>query len=166
VRSIVIGVVGLAVGVFGFLVMRDPMKLSLLAPGQEGYYQRVVLDRWQRIWLRVLGVLVSLFGMVILSAALSSFLKIRRINSVSTGFLTELGFLFVLAWMIGLIVTVVQAIRGQLFDWYRHWRQGILLGPIDVYPPITPTMQKEARMFTIGFCVLFVAAIGCGFVVS
>ena len=163
-RGIVIGIIGLAVGVLGFVVMRDPMKLSLLAPGQEGYYQRAVLDRWQRISLRILGVLVSLFGMVILSAALSSSLKIHALNNVSNGFLAELGLLFILAWVIGLVVTIVQAIRGQLFDWFRSWRRGILLGPIDVYPPITPAMQKESRAFTIGFCVLVIVAIGCGFV--
>jgi hypothetical protein len=162
-RGIVIGVVGLAVGVFGFLAMRDPMRLSLLAPGQQGYYQRMVLDRLHRISLRILGALVSLFGMVILSAALSSFLKIPALGNVSNGFLGELGLLFVFAWIVGLVVAIVQAFRGQLFDWFRYWKQGILLGPIDVYPPITPAMQKEVRAFTIVFCVLIAVAIGYGF---
>jgi hypothetical protein len=166
VRGIVIGFVGLAIGVFGFLVMRDPMKLSLLAPGQEGYYQRAVLDRWQRISLRILGVLVSLFGMVILSAALSWSLNIQAFNNISNGFLAELGLLFIFAWAIGLVVAIVQAIRGRLFDWFRYWKQGILLGPINVYPPITPAMQKESRAFSIGFCVLILIALGCGFVAT
>jgi hypothetical protein len=161
--SIIIGVVGLIVGGFGFLVMRNPVKLSLLAPGQEGYYQRMVLDRWHRISLRLLGVLVSLFGMVILSAALSSRLKIHVLNTVSEGFLAELGSLFILAWVLGLIIAAVKTVRGELFDWFRFWKQGILLGPIDVYPPVTPAMRKESRLFMMGFCILVVLAIGSAF---
>jgi hypothetical protein len=75
-------IIGLALGAFGFVVMRNPMKLCLLAPGQEGYYQRAVLDRWQRVSLRLLGVLVSLFGMVIMSAALGGWLKVRSLQAV------------------------------------------------------------------------------------
>jgi hypothetical protein len=152
--------VGLAVGAFGFVVMRNPMKLSLLAPGQEGYYQRMVLDRWHRISLRLLGVLVSLFGMVILSAALGSLLKVRVFSAASDALLVEMGLLFAFAWVLGLILAVVQTIRGTLFDWFRFWKQGILLGPVDVYPPITPAMEKESRAFTIGFCVLVSIALG------
>ena len=97
-------IVGLAVGAFGFLVMRNPMKLSLLAPGQEGYYQRVVLDRWQRVSLRLLGAIVSLFGLVILSAVLGSWLKVRALRVVSDGLLFEMGLLFISAWVLGIAV--------------------------------------------------------------
>jgi hypothetical protein len=153
-------IIGLALGAFGFVVMRNPMKLCLLAPGQEGYYQRAVLDRWQRVSLRLLGVLVSLFGMVIMSAALGGWLKVRSLQAVSDGLLVEMGLLFGCAWVLGLILTIAQAIRGELFDWFRIWKQGALLGPIDVYPPITPAMEKESRAFTAGFCVLVSIAIG------
>ena len=153
-------IVGLVLAAFGFVVMRNPMKLCLLAPGQEGYYQRAVLDRWQRVSLRLLGVLVSLFGMVILSAALGGGLRLRALRAVSDGLLLEMGLLFVSAWVLGLFLTVVQAIRGELFDWFRIWKQGTLLGPINVYPPITPAMEKESRAFTIGFCLLVSIAIG------
>ena len=54
--------VGAAIGLFGFMVMRNPYVLARLAPGSEGYYQRLVLDTLQRNQLRLLGVLVSLFG--------------------------------------------------------------------------------------------------------
>jgi hypothetical protein len=70
-------ILGLAVAAIGFVVMRDPMKLSLLAPGEEGYYQRMVFDRWPRISLRRMGALVSLFGMVLLCAALGTVLKVH-----------------------------------------------------------------------------------------
>jgi hypothetical protein len=101
---------------------------------------------------------------VILSAALSSFLKIHVLSNVSDGFLAELGLLFIFAWAIGLVLAIMQAIRGQLFDWFRYWKEGIVLGPINVYPPITPAMQKESRVFTVGFCVLIAIAIISGFV--
>jgi hypothetical protein len=82
------------------------------------------------------------------------------LSALSDGFLVELGFVFVSAWVLGLILTIAQAIRGELFDWFRIWKQGLLLGPIDVYPPITPAMAKESRAFTIGFFVLVSIAIG------
>lgn len=159
--GIAIGIIsGLAVGAFGFVVMRNPMKLCLLAPGQEGYYQRAVLDRWQRLSLRLLGILMSLFGMVILSASLGGWLKVQALSAVSDGLLLELGLLFASAWVLGLSLTIVQAIRGELFDWFRMWKQGILLGPIRVYPPITPAIEKESLAFTVGFCMLVSFAIG------
>jgi hypothetical protein len=52
--------IGFALAGFGFLVMRDPVKLVLFAPGEEGYYQRLVLDRSSRVGLRLLGLFVSL----------------------------------------------------------------------------------------------------------
>ena len=136
------------------------MKLCLLTPGQEGYYQRLVLDRWQRVSLRLLGVLVALFGMVILTAALGGLLKARILKTLSDGFLLELWLVFVSAFVFGIVSAIAQTIRGELFDWFRIWKQAALLGPIDVYPPITPAMQREARVFTIGFCVLVSIAIG------
>jgi hypothetical protein len=66
--------IGLLVGTFGFLVMRNPMRLALLS-WQKGYYQRMVLDTTMRNQLRVLGVLVCLFGTSILAASLGSALK-------------------------------------------------------------------------------------------
>jgi len=145
---------GLAIGVLGFIVMRDPMKLSLLAPGEEGYYQRMVLDRWPRISLRIMGVLGSLFGMVILSAALGAVPKLRVLKAVSNGLLVELGLLFCSVWLFGVLAAVAQAIRGNFSDWFWKRRQAIVLGPIAVYPPITPEMAKESRAFTVAFCVL------------
>ena len=34
------------------------------------------------------------------------------------------------------------------------------LGPIDVFPAITPQMQKEALLFTLGFIILVSVAVG------
>ena len=49
----VVAVIGLFIGVWGFLVMRNPYRLSILAPSHRGYYQRLVLDTMQRNLLRV-----------------------------------------------------------------------------------------------------------------
>ena len=77
--------VGLPLAVFGFAIMRNPMRLTLLSPWSEGYYQRMVLDTGTRNHLRVLGVLMSLFGAGILTAALSASLKAPFLNAISEG---------------------------------------------------------------------------------
>jgi hypothetical protein len=74
--------IGLSVGTFGFLVMRNPMRLTLLS-WQKGYYQRMVLDTTMRNQLRVLGVLVCLFGTSIFTASLGSALKASSLAAVS-----------------------------------------------------------------------------------
>ena len=87
-------VIGIALVGFSFLVMRNPVKLVLLAPGEEGYYQRLVLDRSSRVGLRGLGMGVSLFGSVILTAALGAFSGLQFLKVVSDGLLTLMTFLF------------------------------------------------------------------------
>lgn len=44
--TIVGSLIGLALAVFGFAAMRDPMRLNLnpFSPSAKGYYQRMVLD--------------------------------------------------------------------------------------------------------------------------
>lgn len=158
-------IVGLAVGGFGFLVMRNPMRLALLAPGAEGYYQRAVLDRWPRISMRILGVLVSLFGLVIFTAALGGVLRLHQLSGASNGLLALLWLVFIGGWGVGLVFIVVQLVRKKSLgwmDWFETWKRGVQLGPIAVYPPITPAMQREAGIFTVGFCLLVAAAVIVG----
>ena len=151
------GLIGVATGVllsvFGFLVMRNPMMLAYLSfsPGSKGYYQRMILDTSGRNQLRVLGVLVSLFGSSILTASIGSLTKVRLLGAISEGLWVLMGCIFFAAWGIGLILAVRQLFKGQLFDWLRMWKAGVQLGPIDVFPPITPKMQREAGLFTIVF---------------
>jgi hypothetical protein len=147
-------IIGLALGVLGFMVMRDPMRLSVLSPGEQGYYQRLVFDRWPRISLRIVGVLGSLLGMVIFSAALGALLRVRALSVVSDGLLVEMGILFLGAWVAGVVLFTVKAFRGQALDWFRIRKQRVILGTIAVYPPMTASMEKESRTFTIAFCVL------------
>jgi hypothetical protein len=155
----VIGVlVGLPIVTFGFLVMRNPMRLALLSPWQEGYYQRMVLDTTMRIQLRVLGVLVCLFGASILTALLGSALKASLLSAVSEGLWVLMGLIFFSAWGIGLILAIRQLFRGELFDWWRMLKVSAELGPIDVSPPVTPRMQKEAKLFTVALLSLAVVA--------
>jgi hypothetical protein len=62
--------------------------------------------------------------------------------------------IFAGAFVSGLVQTVKQIIKGELFDWVRVWRTGVELGPMDVCPAVTPKMQKEARIFTTALLVL------------
>ena len=146
--------VGLSLAVFGFVVMRNPMRLTLLSPWSEGYYQRMVLDTAMRNQLRVLGVLVCLFGASILTDSLSATLKANFLHAISEGLWVLLGLIFFAAWGFGLILAIRQLFKGQLFDWFRMWRVGAQLGPVDVFPPITPKMQREARFFTAALLTL------------
>ena len=157
--GIVGAVVGLTVATLGFAVMRDPMKLAWLAPAAEGYYQRAALDRWQRIPLRLLGMLVSLFGMMIASAAFGALLRIPALRGTSDVLLVEMGMLFFAAWGFGLVQFVVQLVRGESLNWFQQWKRSVVLGPIAVSPAITPAMKKESRIFTVGLCVLVLIAV-------
>jgi hypothetical protein len=150
-------IIGFALVGFGFIVMRNPAKLVLFAPGEEGYYQRLVLDRSSRVGLRGLGMGMSLFGSVILTAVLSAFPRLQLLKVVSDGLLTLMTLLFLGAWGFGVLCSVVQLFRGRFegwSDWMRRRRLGIELGPIAVYPPVTPAMQREANAFTVGFFVI------------
>jgi hypothetical protein len=155
----VVGVlVGLLVGTFGFLVMRNPMRLALLS-WQKGYYQRMVLDTTMRNQLRVLGVLVCLFGTSILAASLGSVLRVSFLNAVSEGLWVLMGLIFFAAWGVGLILAIRQLMKGELFNWWRMWKVSAELGPIDVFPPLTPKMQREARFFTIALLSLALVSV-------
>jgi hypothetical protein len=145
--------IGLSVGTFGFLVMRNPMRLTLLS-WQKGYYQRMVLDTTMRNQLRVLGVLVCLFGTSIFTASLGSALKASSLAAVSEGLWVLMGLIFFAAWGVGLVLAIRQLIKGELFNWWRMWKVSSELGPIDVFSPVTPKMQKEARLFTIALLSL------------
>lgn len=150
--------IGLLVGTFGFFIMRDPMRLALLS-WQKGYYQRMVLDTTMRNQLRVLGVLVCLFGTTILTASLSSVLRVSLLSAVSEGLWVLMGLIFIAAWGAGLILAIRQLLKGELFNWWRMWKVSTELGPIDVFPPTTPKMQREARLFTIALLSLVLISV-------
>ena len=154
--TIVGSLIGLALAVFGFAAMRDPMRLNLnpFSPNAKGYYQRMVLDTTLRIQLRVLGVLLSLFGAVIFTATIGSARKLRPLSAASDGLMVLMGLIFFGAWGVGLILAIRQLMKGKLFDWWRMWKVSAELGPIDTFPPVTPRMQKEVRFFTIGLLSL------------
>ena len=65
-----------------------------------------------------------------------------------------MGLIFFVAFGFGLILAVVQLFKGQLFDWFRIWRVSAQLGPIEVFPSITPKMRREANLFTVIFLSL------------
>lgn len=161
--------IGSAIAAFGFFVMRNPMRLALLAPaGTEGYYQRMVLDPSQRNQLRIAGMVASFFGLFILTEALQGLLRFSILGTISEALLGLLWLSFIMAFVFGVVYAIAQLIRGrwkELFGGFRMWRQGIELGVIDVYPTITPRMCREAKAFTIVYCLLVVFTLAVAVVV-
>src|SRR4029077_4476473 len=105
----IIGVlIGLPVAVFGFCTMRNPMRFTLLSPWSEGYYQRMVLDTTMRNQLRVLGVLVCLFGSGILTASLGSVLRANFLEAISEELWVLESLRFISARGVGAVVVVTQ----------------------------------------------------------
>jgi hypothetical protein len=149
---------GSGITAMGILVMRNPMHLALLSLGSKGYYQRMVLDRSQRLQLRTVGMLTSFFGLVVLTGALSGALSFKILDTLSYELRVLLSLSFVAAFGFGIIHAVVQLVRGRgkevVLGWFTLWRRGAELGPIDVYPDITPRMRSESKMFTAAYCVL------------
>lgn len=140
------------------------MRLAILAPRARGYYQRMVLDSPSRNSLRLLGSLVCTFGLCIGTAASGGLLKSRILQSISEGFVALLLLLFISAWVAGLVFAVVQLVRGRgVGDWFQIWRTSAVLGEVNVYPPVTPKMRREAIFSTIIFgglvCLTIVAAL-------
>lgn len=157
---------GLLLGTHGFLVMRNPMCLAL-SSRQKGYCQRMVLDRTMRIQLRVLGVLVCLFGAILFTgASLDSMVLLNLFRVANVLNVVEAG-LWILWWSIflaalgaGLVLEIRQLIRGEPFHCWRMWKVSAILPPIDVFPPVTPKMQQEARFFTIALVSSVVISVG------
>lgn len=150
-------VIGGGLAAIGFLPMRNPMLLARLAPGEEGYYQRQVLDRFARNQMRMLGMIGSYFGLVILAVALKGILRFTVLQSISDGFLILLWLSFTAAFTFGVIYLIVQLIRGRAIgftDWFQMRKRQIELGPIDDYPAVTPRMSKESKVFTMISCLL------------
>jgi hypothetical protein len=105
---------------------------------------------------------MSLFGSVILTAALSAFPRLQVLKVISDGLLTLMTLLFLGAWGFGVLYSVIQLFRGRFegwSDWLRRRRLGIELGPIAVYPPMTPAMRREANAFTVGFFLIVAVSV-------
>lgn len=155
---------GAGIAVWGFAAMRNPMLLSLTRM-TEGYYQRLVLDRSQRIGLRNLGVVVGFFGLYMGTGILSGMVGSKRVERVAEAFALLLGLSFVLAITSGLVMFSIQLLRGKSFNWWSAW-QGGSLGMINVYPSITPQMEKERRVYSISVCVASGIAIVTGLLIA
>jgi cytochrome bd-type quinol oxidase subunit 2 len=119
----------------------------------------MVLDTTMRNQLRVLGVLVCLFGSSIFTASLGSALRVSSLAAVSEGLWVLMGLIFFAAWGVGLILAIRQLIKGEVFNWWQMWKVSAELGPIDVFPPVTPKMEREARLFTIALLSLAVMSV-------
>jgi hypothetical protein len=134
------------------------MRLAILSPGAGGYYQRMVLDTTMRNQLRVLGVLVCLFGSGILTASLGAMLKARVLVAISEGLWALMGLIFCAAWCSGTVLLIWQLLKRQVPNWFAMWRAGVELGPIEMVPAATPKMQREALFFTTALLALAIVA--------
>jgi len=106
---------------------------------------------------------ISLFGAGLATEGLSGIFKARYLQAAASGLWTLMGLTFVCLWCYYLGFAIWNAVRGKPVgwsEWFRMRRTGIELGPIDVFPTITPQMQKESLLFTIGFIVLVSVAVG------
>jgi hypothetical protein len=156
--SVLIVALGFLLAAVGFLAMRNPMVYGFFAPGREGYYQRMVLDRYQRIQLRLVSMFFSFFGLMLLTNALKGVSRFNALDALADGFLVLLSISFITVFGVGLIYSIVQLVRGRMEqefqNWFRMWKEGIELGPIAVCPAITPRMKAESRVFTLVYCTL------------
>jgi transposase-like protein len=57
-----------------------------------------------------------------------------------------MGLIFFALGCVGLILAIRRLIKGQLFDWWRMWKVSAGLVPVECFQPVTPKMQKEARL--------------------
>lgn len=165
--GIVAAFIGLPVAVFGFLVMRNPMRLSILAAGEDGYYQRALFDPLSRNIARAFGALICLFGCGITAAGLGSIFRSGHVQAISDGLWTLMGLMFVALWCFGGGLAIWNALRSRpagWSDWFRMRRTGIELGPINVFPSTTPQMRKERLLFTVGFAILVLVAVSVALV--
>lgn len=158
-KALIATVIGAVLATLGFVAMRNPMWFATLAPRARGYYQRIVLDTSSRNGLRMLGVLVCLFGLVIGTAGWGGLAKNSVLQSISNGLLALLWVVFVACCAVGVILAIVQFARGKGFDWFEVWRTSAQLGEINVYPPVTPKMQREAFLFSLVFCATVLVTI-------
>jgi hypothetical protein len=123
----------------------------------------MVLGTSSRNQLRILGLGLCIFGLWIGTAASGALLKSRILQSISGGFNVLLWLVFISAFLAGLILQIVQLLRGQGFgDSSQMWRESARLGEVNVYPPITPKMRREAILFTIIFSALVCITIIAG----
>lgn len=158
-HGLVAVLIGFVIAAFGFLVMRNPMRLAWFAPTARGYYQRLVLDTCSRNQLRILGVLTCLFGLVVASGGAGGMFNSVLFDAASDAFLVLLWIVFAAACLGGLILGIVQLLTGGTFDWWRPWRTGAMHAEIAVFPPVTPKMKRESAYFTVAFCASVAVAV-------
>jgi hypothetical protein len=127
----------------------------------------MVLDASSHNSLRASGRLVCLFGTGIAASALAATFKTRALHDISTGLWALMSFAFLAMWCFGIGFVIWQALRGKSVgwsEWFQTRKKGIVLGPIVVFPSITPQMRKEALMFTVGRLVLVFVAAGAALI--
>lgn len=152
---------GCGLAVFGVAAMRNPMLLAV-SRRFEGYYQRMVLDRWHRTQLRLLGIVMSFFGLVMVTFALHELVPFPVLDTLANGFLLLLGLSFIGAFGFGIVLTIVLLIQGRAGEWSSMFWRRTDLPLISDFPLMTPRMSRERQAFTIAYCLLVAFAVLTG----
>jgi hypothetical protein len=147
---------GLSIGIGGFMLMRNPMTLSRLPYAPKGYYQHLILDAVQRNQLRALGGAISLFGITLAITASQFFAKSRVVEALFKTFYVLLSLVIMGGFVGGVLLVIFDLIRGRFLRRFLDSWKLLLHAPrleaLPVKPEVTPRMQKEAKIFTIAFC--------------
>jgi len=163
----VINALGIFIGAglagLGVWAMRNPLLLPGWGFGPPGYYQRVIRDSKVRFSQRMLGMIASFFGLMILTGLVNSVAGSRFSNNLSNAFLAMLVLAFMAAFAIGFTFTVVEILRGRwkeaLFGGFGTLPRQVQFEPASVDPPLAAKMKREAMIFTVMYCLFVLAAI-------
>ena len=152
---------GCGLAVFGVAAMRNPM-LFAVSRRFEGYYQRMVLDRWHRTVLRLQGMVMSYFGFVMVTFGLHKLVPFPFVDALANGFLLLLGLSFIGAFSFGIVLTIVLLIQGRAGEWSSMFWRRTDLALINDFPLMTSRMNGERQAFSIAYCLLVAFAVLTG----
>lgn len=155
---------GCGLAVFGVAAMRNPMLLAV-SRRFEGYYQRMVLDSWHRTRLRLQGMVISFFGLVMVTFGLNKLVPFPVLDALANRFLLLLGLSFIGAFSFGIVFIIVLLIQGRAGEWSLMFWRRIDLAPINGFQTITPRMSRERQAFTLVYCLLVAFAVVTGLVI-
>ncbi len=144
--AIVAVLIGLAIAVSGFLVMRNPMRLSMLAPREEGYYQRAFFDASPRNSARAFGMMICLFGGAIATEGLASIFKTRYLQAAASGLWSLMGLTFVFLWCFGIAHAIWNATKGKPLDGlsgFEREKRALNWGPSRFFPRLRLKCKRK-----------------------
>jgi len=79
-------------------------------------------------------------------ASAGALFRAHILDAISQGLWVLMGLIFLVCWCGGVVFAIWQVSRGRSLDWLQMWRLSAQLGPVNMFPPVTPRMQKEAML--------------------